>query len=218
MTSTTSTTAHETRVTPGHLTIVDGPEGTAVWAYVLATLPGRDVLALTLGTGLYSPVPGAVGIYPVTAGETLNNLNEWTVARDAVAEYFRGATPAVPPTVPDSEALDQARREGAAEVQARWDRWAEDATETAHRYANNNNLCGEFDRCMEEIGLRPRTRDYTVSMTVTLSVVVPVTADTDDHAAELAIDRFREEPRYVLSEFTSDLSYADVEVDDVEAD
>lgn len=216
MTSTTSTTAHQTRVTPGHLTIVDGPDGLAVWAYVLTTLPGRDVLALTLGTGLYTPVPGVVGVYPVSAGETLNNLNEWTAARDAVAEYFRGTTPAVPPTVPDSEALDRARREGAAEVQARWDRWSEDATETAHRYADDNNLCGEFDRCMEEIGLPPRSRDYTVTLSLNVAVSVGATGRTDDDAADQAIEMFRNDPRAYLEGV--DWGYVHLEVDDVEVD
>lgn len=84
------------------------------------------------------------------------------------------------------EARDEQRRADLAE----FERWKEDATQTAHRYADNNNLCGEFDRCMEEIGLAPRERDYcgTVVVTVNLSA----TGRDADDAAEAMADNIRE--------------------------
>jgi hypothetical protein len=56
--------------------------------------------------------------------------------------------------------------------------------EVAHQYANDNSLCGEFDRCMEEIGLPTRVRDREFEVTVRVTVEAPARAgdapDRDD--------------------------------------
>ena len=54
----------------------------------------------------------------------------------------------------------------------RHEEWKEEATDKAHDWANENNLCGTFDDFMESIGLRRRERDYTVTVTVTLDVEI----------------------------------------------
>jgi len=68
--------------------------------------------------------------------------------------------------------LDRARAEGRQEAEQEFDRWKESATETAHQYAADNGLCSQFDRCMVDIGLRPRTREQTFRVTVTRTVTV----------------------------------------------
>lgn len=98
------------------------------------------------------------------------------------------------------ERVRDAVREERARLTREFDQWKENATEIAHQYANDNSLCGEFDRCMSEIGLRPRDREWQV----TFSVTVNVEASDDDSAVEQARE-----------EYPDLLRWADVE--DVEA-
>lgn len=63
--------------------------------------------------------------------------------------------------------------------------WKERAIVTAHEYADRHDLCGEFDRCMEEIGLRGRERDFNVDVEVTLPITVRVTATSADSATQM---------------------------------
>lgn len=99
-----------------------------------------------------------------------------------------------------SDAVAEAKREERIRLTREFDQWKENATEIAHQYANDNSLCGEFDRCMSEIGLRPRDREWAVTFTVT----VTVEASDDD----TAVSQAREE-------YPDLLRWADVE--DVEA-
>lgn len=62
--------------------------------------------------------------------------------------------------------------------------WKERATQVAHEYAETNSLCGEFDRCMEEIGLSPRERSYNVTTHITVSVPARALARSEDSAVE----------------------------------
>lgn len=81
------------------------------------------------------------------------------------------------------------------EARDEFDSWKERATETAHAYANRNDLCGEFDRCMEDIGLPGRAVDHTVSVTVTIThrASVTITArDADDAAEQVGTDEIIE--------------------------
>jgi hypothetical protein len=180
--TTTTTTAHATRVAPGHVTIVDVPrEGggeRAEWAYVLTTLPGRDVLALPLGVYIHTPEPGTVGVYPVTSGDHVTNLGQHPQARDAIVARFQDSPPVVLPDVPTSvegpgettaQAYARGVNDGRTAASREFDAWKARATETAHEYADRNELCSEFDRCMEDIGLEPRSgREYLVTYRVTL--------------------------------------------------
>lgn len=86
------------------------------------------------------------------------------------------------------------------EAQRQFEAWKERATEIAHTYANDNSLCGEFDACMEDIGLRGRNSDYDVVIRVS------VTARDEDSAVASLSDS------YYYTHNLIDAAY-DVEVD-----
>lgn len=46
--------------------------------------------------------------------------------------------------------------------------------EDAHRWADSNNLCGEFDHFMRDHDLPPRRREFKAHATVALTVELPV--------------------------------------------
>ena len=56
--------------------------------------------------------------------------------------------------------------------------------EIGYRYADDNDLCSVFDRCMEEIGLPGRPREFTVCVDATVHVHVTVEASSEDDAAD----------------------------------
>lgn len=62
------------------------------------------------------------------------------------------------------------------------------ATEVLHREADEREFCTDFDDVMEEIGLRRRKRDATVSLTVTLNVDLD-TCVSGEEGAETEIER-----------------------------
>lgn len=66
--------------------------------------------------------------------------------------------------------------------------WKRRATEIAHEFADRHNLCSVFDDVMEEIGLEPRTREWDVNISVTLTVRTRVTARNAEEARENEID------------------------------
>lgn len=105
-----------------------------------------------------------------------------------------------------ASAVAEAKREQRLADIQEFERWKANATATAHEYANNNSLCSEFDRCMEEIGLEPRSRDYEVTFTIRQTVTVNA-ADSDE-AGDLVSGDFMA----YLDRFS-----CDVEIDDVEA-
>ena len=55
-------------------------------------------------------------------------------------------------------------------------------------YAQRNNFCGEYDRCMAELGLPGRDRDFAVPVTIEHTFYVTVTAADCDTARELVED------------------------------
>lgn len=85
-----------------------------------------------------------------------------------------------------------ARREAAAPrerlegARADHSRWIDTITEAAHSWADENSLCGEFDRFMTEHDLAPRHREFTVEavVTITTRVSVPVTARSEEVAED----------------------------------
>jgi hypothetical protein len=85
-------------------------------------------------------------------------------------------------------AVTTAERRAVAEAERRFERWKDEATEQAHQYADNNNLCGEFDKFMVSIGLRPRLRTYSVTVAVNMSVLVNVEAQSADDAQNQVTD------------------------------
>lgn len=59
--------------------------------------------------------------------------------------------------------------------------------EDAHQWADNNNLCGEFDHFMRDHDLPPRRREFKApaSVTLTVELPVPVTARYGEDASTL---------------------------------
>ncbi|WAM19196.1 hypothetical protein [Rhodococcus sp. JS3073] len=66
--------------------------------------------------------------------------------------------------------------------------WVEHIAKDAGTWADENNLCSEFDRFMEEHGLPPRSREFRVEALVTIttkvSVPVPVSARSEEVAED----------------------------------
>lgn len=86
---------------------------------------------------------------------------------EAIARFLGSATGTPVAGTPDAE---EAYRRGRNDANAEFEEWKRRATETAHEYADNNDLCSEFDRCMTEIGLEPRGgQTYRVTFDVTVS-------------------------------------------------
>ena len=79
--------------------------------------------------------------------------------------------------------------DGRREANATFDAWKARAEEIAHEYADRNELCSEFDRCMEEVGLSPRG-GHTYD--VTYRVTVPRGTDPYDLDAEDLYERAEE--------------------------
>jgi hypothetical protein len=73
-----------------------------------------------------------------------------------------------------------------AEAQRQHERRLEAITEVLHREANSRQYCGEFDEVMEEMGLRPRERDFDVTVYVRLERTITVSATSEDAAYEQA--------------------------------
>lgn len=91
------------------------------------------------------------------------------------------ATPTAPQETPE-EAYLRGRRDAEEAARREMEAWKARATEIAHTYANDNGLCSEFDRCMVDVGLTPRTREYEVHVCYTFTVE----ASNADAAAEEA--------------------------------
>lgn len=83
------------------------------------------------------------------------------------------------------QAREEATREERARLQMEHARWVDSLVEDAHQYANDNSLCSEFDRFMEEHDLPSREQDYYVTFRV--SVTAGRDADGDD-LASLALE------------------------------
>jgi len=100
--------------------------------------------------------------------------------------------------------IDRAVETALARDRARVEAWKEEANATAVRYAKQNGLCGEFENCMDEIGLMGReewdeahTTTVTVRFTVDVDVDVPE-SDNSDHAVSEARDILYNELPYPM--------------------
>lgn len=117
----------------------------------------------------------------------MHDLTDTAGLAAVLAEHLARPTPATGGAADDdggafARGVEQGRRDQRATDLREFEEWKRQATETAHEYANNNDLCSEFDRCMTEIGLEPRTRDYVVTFRVR------VEASSEDDATEQAMD------------------------------
>lgn len=154
------------------------------------------------------------------------NVNEWlSVPLDTLPEspytYPLGEVGAWPAnvasflarsgqasTTDQDELVRRAKAEQRAADVAEFEAWKESATETAHAYANENSLCSEFDRCMSDIGLRPREHEIAVDVEVTRSVTVYVNAIDAEQAAERAEEEALEAIQGQYGSLESFLRYA----------
>lgn len=83
-----------------------------------------------------------------------------------------------------SAKIEVAKREERRRLQAEFETWKERANETAIQYARDNSLCGEFERCMEEIGFRGREEEFTVRIYTTVTVTARDADQARDEAYE----------------------------------
>lgn len=65
----------------------------------------------------------------------------------------------------------------------------ESIVDSAHQYANDNDLCERFDEFMESHGLRRRDREFTATVRATVEVRVSVSGSTADVAAAAVDDQ-----------------------------
>lgn len=152
--------------------------GTLVWFYVIACLPDGKAFGVNVGSNAATVSPEGSGFRFDTAtvehyGEpdSLSRLSSTVL--DALSSFLVAAgLPAVTGTDAHEtreEAYARGVTDGRTAATREFDAWKASATETAHEYADRNDLCSEFDRCMTEIGLEPRGgHTYRVTFDVTL--------------------------------------------------
>lgn len=188
-----------TNVKPGWLTIADNGSGGSVWFYVVAPLPNGQAYGVNLGTNKSYVAPDGDGYrFMVTTIDAYNQSDHGGLAscsqdvRDALAAFFRDAGLTPPQPITDGQDQDdvtalveQARAEERERLTRQFDEWKERANIVAIEYAENNDLCGEFERCMEEIGFRGRYAEYDVTVSVTLRVRARNEDDAEDQASNL---------------------------------
>lgn len=174
-----------------NVTYVDAPTPTV-------TTPDRD--RLTFGELDEGDVWGNVGYvsggHPLWVkvgdgyrrhGDTDTHVYSSPGASYMVERVERGSVSESTESEAIRKAVAEAVRAERDRLTAEFEAWKERATETAHSYADDNSLCGEFDRCMEEIGLRPRAREYEVEIVQRYTITVE--ASDEDDAAEQARDQ-----------------------------
>lgn len=81
------------------------------------------------------------------------------------------------------QAMDTQVREAA---KALFDKWVADLVWRAHLYAEENNLCSQFDDAMDSLGLPARQRSYEVRLSGTWSGQVTVRATSEYEAERIA--------------------------------
>lgn len=174
----------------------------SVWFYVITPLGGNRAFGVSLGVHreYVQPEAGQDGLRFTTgtvdtwnSAESLDTLGE--VVSRALVSFLVGHGLPDPTKVQEAtpeealeEARQQGRREARAEAEQEFERWKARATSIAHDYANRNSLCSEFDRCMEEIGLPGRSREYSVEVHVCETTTVVVVASSEEEAEELVSD------------------------------
>lgn len=173
-------------IRPGTIVTADNPAGRRVWLYVVVPTGPDTAYGVNLGTSLtgsrypdesygtgLSWITGT-GIVPEYGVRTLGDLSgEQT---EALASFLRSHGLSLPA---DTEGASEGhsgpseaevREEVTRELTARFESWKSSLVSDAHEFADENDLCGEFDRFMREHGLSERTRSYEVSWTATITV------------------------------------------------
>lgn len=116
---------------------------------------------------------------------------------EMLADFFRGATSNQDqdaPRVTGDQDTEQAYARGVAdgrqEEQTRHAAWLDALVSDAHSFADDNSLCSEFDRFMEEHGLPTRVREHEIAYTVTATVTYSGTATVEGSSWEDAHETF----------------------------
>lgn len=201
MTATANEASNLTAVKSGRIVVASVPmdeeRSRSVWFYVVTPLTNGRVFGVDIGMNATYLAPttdeGMRLIEGAWDGYTDYDLSRLSGDVLEALSAFLGARGIALPEEDTEERVRAAVRAREAELRAEFEAWKENATEVAHSYADENDLCGEFDRCMRDIGLRPRKREYYVSGTVTVSRFVSAYIEADSE--EDARDILAESPR-----------------------
>lgn len=161
-------------------------------------VPGPKLLSAWTGSVAPSGVRAAAvapGSAPVWFGQYVRPVHEsQRVVVELAAERDRSA------------ALERAQGESVRKHQE----WIEELNDRAIEWADDNSLCEQFDRFMEENGLRGRERDQEVEVTVTATMTVTVRGVSQRDAEERIVsDDIREHISGNLSYLDFDYALAD---------
>ncbi|MCT7372986.1 hypothetical protein [Mycolicibacterium llatzerense] len=88
--------------------------------------------------------------------------------------------------------------------------------DAAHEYADHNDLCSRFDEFMEANGLRPRSRDYDITVDVHLRIVVEQSGYDADAANENVTDDQIASEIYNLSQYVINGAIRDFDIVETE--
>ncbi|BBE49256.1 hypothetical protein ACMHYT_30185 [Rhodococcus qingshengii] len=178
---------------------VSTPEsGRVVLVSPQLAVPGRKLLSAWAGSVRPSEVRAAAvapGCAPVWFGQYVSPVHEaQRVVVQLEAEREKCAV------------LERAQGESVRKHQE----WIENLNDLAIEWADDNSLCEQFDRFMEENGLRGRERDQEVEVTVTATMTVAVRGVSQRDAEErIDSDDIREHISGHLSYLDFDYALAD---------
>lgn len=149
---------------------------------------------------------------PVEGTVTASQEDSGTPAQSEETGASEGATVFTQEEV--NALVERAARAGRDAATQEFERWKEATTELAHDFANDNSLCSEFDRFMGEVGLRPRTREYSVRVEVVQRgyAYVSVEASTDEEARDIV----SEDPGQYVDTYAVDDWDVEYDVEDAE--
>lgn len=189
------------------VTLVVGNQEFAGWVVIERDdNPGYDYL--TRYCAVVSPNPVSVVISgPVSEVE----IQSWQPARDGAPEWAQALAVA-------SWRVARAEKAAAASQQAlvRHQDRLEAIVDAAHTYADENNLCSVFDEFMRENGLRPRSRDYEITVDVRLRITVEQSGHDADSANDNVDDSQIAHVLYNLSQHGIEGAIHDYDIVDTE--
>lgn len=149
---------------PGDLVRIDSGDSAigGVWIGLKAPINGAQVTARLLHQGRVET--HQVGIRQLQADSIVVGTTDHRVqeATRALQSIYAAA---------DQTAIDQQK-------------WKDELVTSAHRYADDNELCPKFDDFMDEWDLPRRMYDYSVMVEVTLKLPVMVSGHDDDEAED----------------------------------
>lgn len=168
--------------------------------------PGYD--HLTRYCAVVSPDPVSV-VFSGLVSEV--EIQSWQPARDGAPEWALALAVAQwQVTRADKAAADSHRA-----LVKHQDR-LEAIVDAAHEFADEHSLCSDFDRFMMDQGLRPRSRDYQITVDVRLRIVVEQSGHDADAANENLDDDQIATTIYNLSQYVLDGAIRDYDIVETE--